>query len=105
MKLRKLFYIVTIINIMFQIVYMTFGRHTEIELGVFNYIFYIFRPEYFIVSGIFSFIVNGMVVILNIKSLLTFIIKSKRDFNFHDLIIFILNVEYMMFHFKILMLQ
>ncbi len=95
--MRKLLYIITLINICFQIVYMTFGRCVGIELTNLKYIFYIFRPEYMIVSGIVAFLVGCGVLILFIKSI--------KNFNFTDIGVLLLNVEYIIYYFRFLTKQ
>ena len=36
--MRKVFYIITIINILFQAVYMTIGKYTTSEMGILKYV-------------------------------------------------------------------
>ena len=49
---KKVVYLIIVLNILFQIVYSTIGR------GYSNhFIFYIFRPEYMLISGIIAFLV------------------------------------------------
>ena len=95
--IRKIFYLITIINVLFQVVYMTFGKYTTSEIGIFKYVFYVFRPEYVIISGIVAFFVGFGVLIL--------IIKSIKNICFSDLIVLLLNVEYILYYLRFLMKQ
>lgn len=65
-------YILTIINLLFQIIYCSIGNYTEIELENMNldWVFSIFRAEYMIFSGIISFLICLIITILLLKSLL-----------------------------------
>ena len=51
--LRKAIYSVTILNIIFQIIYMTFGNLSK---KWYIYFFYIFRVEYMLLSGVICFV-------------------------------------------------
>ena len=95
--MRKVFYIITIINILFQAVYMTIGKYTTSEIGILKYVFYIFRPEYMIVSGIVAFLVGCGGLIL--------IIKAIKNFCFSDIVVLLLNVEYIIYYLIFLMKQ
>ena len=95
--MRKVFYIITIINILFQAVYMTIGKYTTSEMGILKYVFYIFRPEYMIVSGIVAFLVGCGVLIS--------IIKSIKNFCFSDMVVLLLNVEYIIYYLRFLTKQ
>lgn len=95
--MRKVFYIITIINILFQAVYMTIGKYTTSEMGILKYVFYIFRPEYMIVSGIVALLVGCGVLIL--------IVKSIKSFCFSDMVVLLLNVEYIIFYLSFLSKQ
>lgn len=93
--MKKIPYIFTIINIIFQIVYMTFGRLTYTELGGLTALFIIFRPEYLIISGIIS--------IINIIAFIPMLIKNN---NKACLIIMIaINIEYIIYYYCLLMKQ
>ena len=95
--MRKVFYLITIINIFFQVVYMTIGKYTTSEMKLLKYIFYIFRPEYIIVSGIISFFVGCGVFIL--------IIKSVKNICFLDIVVLLLNIEYIIYYIRFLTKQ
>ena len=95
--IRKVVYLITIINIMFQVLYMTVGKFTTSEIGILKYVFYIFRPEYMIISGLIAFFVMCTVLIL--------IIKSFKNMCFFDIIILVLNVEYIIYYINLLTKQ
>ena len=97
--MKKFLYIFTFINILFQIVYMTFGMYRQDELGVLNYIFCVFRPEYMVVSGIISFIVLCCLLAVTIKN-----IKDIR-ISILNFIVIALNIEYILFYIKMLQVQ
>lgn len=103
--IKKLFFIITVINISFQIIYMTFGRCIGIELTSLRFIFYIFRPEYMLVSGIISFIVFIFTIILLIINIISIIVKSKKHIDINYIIILILNIEYIIYYNNFLMMQ
>ena len=44
--IRKVIYTITIINILFQVIYMSLGKYTMSEIGILKYVFYVFRTEY-----------------------------------------------------------
>jgi len=84
---------------------MTVGKLKTSDMGKLKYIFYFFRPEYMIISGIFAFLVGCGVLILIIKSVLILIIKSINSICFYDIIVLLLNVEYIVFYLGFLMKQ
>lgn len=94
--MKKVSYIITIINILFQVIYMTIGTYKYIELSGLNSIFYIFRPEYFLVSGI--------VGLINIFLLIIVLIKNKKA-QLSDIIILLLNIEYIIYYYFMLRVQ
>lgn len=94
---KKTLYGITIINVLFQIVYMTLGKYTTSEIGKLIYVFYVFRAEYMIVSGVIAFFIVCTVLIL--------IIKSIKRICFLDIIILMLNVEYIIYYLKFLTKQ
>lgn len=55
---------------------MTIGSLTASEMGIFKYVFYVFRPEYMIVSGIVAFIAGCGILALIIRT-----IKNLRFFD------------------------
>lgn len=87
---KKVSYIITVINILFQLIYMTLGKYNMSEIGKLKYVFYVFRPEYMIVSGIFAFLALCAVLVL--------IIKSIRKIYFLDIIALMLNIEYLIYY-------
>ncbi len=93
--MKKIPYIFTIINIIFQIVYMTFGRLTYTELGWLTAIFIIFRPEYLIISGIIS--------IINIIAFISMMIKNSNKAC--HIIMIAINIEYIIYYYCLLMKQ
>lgn len=95
--IRKILYVITIINILFQIVYMTVGKYTTSDSGVWKYVFYVFRPEYMIVSGIIAILVGGTAFIV--------IIKSLKNVCFSDVIMLLLNIEYMIYYIHFIIKQ
>ena len=95
--IKKICYIITIINILFQIVYVTLGKYTTTELGKFIYVFDIFRAEYMIISGIIALFVMCALLIL--------IIKTIKKICFLDIIVLLLNIEYIIYYFSFLTKQ
>ena len=76
---------------------MTFGSCTTSEIGIFKYVFYIFRPEYMIISGIVAFLVGFGILIL--------IIKSIKNVCFTDIIMLMLNIEYVIYYSRFMAMQ
>lgn len=95
--MRKVLYLVTMVNILFQMIYMSLGDHTTSELGILRYIFYVFRPEYMIVSGVIAFLVGCGILIL--------IIKSIKNTHFPDIVMLLLNIEYIIYYLAMLTKQ
>lgn len=95
--MTKVFYLITIINVLFQVVYIAIGKHTTSEMGILKYVFYIFRPEYMIVSGVLAFLVGCGVLIL--------IIKSIKNLCFWDIVVLLLNIEYIIYYLRFLTKQ
>lgn len=95
--IRKAVYFLTIINILFQAVYMTFGSFTTSDLGKFIYVFYIFRPEYMVISGIVALLTGCGALIL--------IIGTIKNVRFFDAAALILNIEYIIYYFNSLIKQ
>lgn len=93
--MKKILYIFTIINIIFQIVYMTLGRLTYTELGWLTALFIIFRPEYLIISGIIS--------IINIIAFIPMMIKDNNKVCY--IIMIAINIEYIIYYYCLLMKQ
>ncbi len=96
--LRKIIKFITIINIIFQIIFSTVGSLKTSEMGILKYVFYIFRPEYMVISGIVAFVVLCTDLILIIASIIT----SQKKINFFDVVILILNIEYVIFYIDLL---
>lgn len=96
---RSILLIITIINMLFQFVYLTFGRVTE--LGIFIYVFYVFRPEYVIVSGVIAFIILCVwIVLFTIK-----LLRHGKDKMITDIIGILLNIEYLLFYCYVLSIR
>lgn len=95
--MRKVIYIITIINLIFQGIYMTVGKYTMSEMTNIKYIFYIFRPEYMLISGIIAIIILIVTFIL--------IIKSIKKVYIFDIIALLLNFEYIIYYFNLLKYQ
>jgi len=87
---RTIFYSATIINILFQVIYMTLGKYTTTDLRELIYIFYIFRPEYIIISGIIAFFVACGILVL--------IIRALKNICVCDIIMLMLNLEYIVYY-------
>ena len=94
--MKKTSYVITAINLMFQIVYMLFGGYTVTELGNLQLIFYIFRPEYLIISGV--------IAIINILILIVISVCEKKS-NVYNIIVILLNIEYIIFYICMMRLQ
>lgn len=94
--MKKTSYVITAINLMFQIVYMLFGGYTVTELGNLQLIFYIFRPEYLIISGV--------IAIINILILIVISVCEKKC-NVYNIIVILLNIEYIIFYICMMRLQ
>lgn len=92
--MRRVPYIITAVNILFQIVYMTIGRKTYTELGILYYIFYVFRPEYMI----------GIIVFFNLFILAAILIYL-RKVKICDIAVIILNLQYLVFYRYFLSIQ
>lgn len=95
--LKKVIYSIIILHMMFQVIYMTLGQHATSDLGALKYLFYVFRPEYLLVSGIVSFFITIVLIII--------IIKSIKSFCFIDLTMLLLNVEYIIYYLTFLARQ
>lgn len=94
--MKRAAYIITFINLMFQIVYSVFGRFTNTELGVLNWIFYIFRPEYMILSGVIA-LINSIILIC-------ILIIGRKQIVFTSIMI-LLNIEFLAFYVKMISVQ
>ena len=94
--MKKTSYVITAINLIFQIVYMLFGGYTVTELGNLQLIFYIFRPEYLIISGV--------IAIINILILIVISVCEKKS-NVYNIIVILLNIEYIIFYICMMRLQ
>ena len=94
--LKKTLIIVTTINLLFQIIYSIFGANDHLL-----FLFVIFHPIYLLISGIVSL----GVVLLSVMKLLTTIWKKRNDDSIPMLIIFLMNLEYLYFWIKLMMIQ
>lgn len=86
---RSILCIITVVNILFQFVYMMLDK--IFESGMLILLLIIFRPEYMIISGIVAFIVVCVLTVLAVKKIL----KHKKDKIFTDIICILLNIEYL----------
>ena len=75
---------------------MLFGGYTVTELGNLQLIFYIFRPEYLIISGV--------IAIINILILIVISVCEKKC-NVYNIIVILLNIEYIIFYICMMRLQ
>lgn len=76
---------------------MTIGSLTASEMGIFKYVFYVFRPEYMIVSGIVAFIAGC--------GILALIIRTIKNLRFFDIAVLLVNIEYIIYYFRFLIKQ
>lgn len=97
--MKKVLYSITSINILFQCVYSVLGKYTESELELLKlkWVFYLFRPEYLVISGVFS--------LLALIVLLFLFIKKKGVITLSDIAIFIMNIEYWIYYLNLLSIQ
>lgn len=96
--MKKTVYGITFVNLAFQMVYMILGKYTTTELGVLNNIFYIFRPEYMVVSGVIAFINLILFCIY-------FSIKKESRKLVIDVMIAILNTQYIAYYINFISMQ
>lgn len=94
---RKAAYFVTSVNILFQILYMTLGRFTYDELGILRYVFFVFRPSYMVLSGVVSIAVIFILTII--------LLKSIRKIRVWDIIMLVLNLEFVLYYIILLSKQ
>ena len=93
--IRKASNIVTIINVAFEIV-MLLGvlldkiAPTEV-MYIYEYVLYIFRPEYYLVSGFMAFLLAVIFLVLIIISII------KKNFRIKDVVMLGLNIQYLVF--------
>ena len=97
--MKRIIYIFTIINILFEIIYSTLGRlpSSEISESFAKHIFSIFRPEYLIVSGPISLV---LIILLLCNG-----IKERKSLPKLDLIFLAANVEYVIFYSILMVMQ
>ncbi len=100
--LRKTIYSITILNIIFQIIYIAFGNLSK-KWHI--YIFYIFRVEYILLSGILALFMLLVILILLIISFIKTISQGRRQFYIFDVITLVLNLEYIIYYFTFLAKQ
>ena len=99
--IRKITYSITALNILFQIIYMLFGGTDK-----YIYVFYVFRIEYMIFSGLIAAIIACIVFTLIIIAIVKSIIeRHMKNIIYYDIAILILNVEYIIYYIKFLMQQ
>ncbi len=97
---KKISYIITIVNLLFQIFYSIFGIYTQTEirdLGI-AWMLYIFRPEYLIISGVLSCVcvIVLITVITNERTISCFLF---------NMVALMFNLEYIVFYIALLMRQ
>lgn len=87
---KKRAYVFTVINILFQIVWLTFGKYSMDELGVLRYIFFVFRAEYMLgsspVSGYVLYLIWGP------------LIARQRKIRMADILLSIINIEHIVYY-------
>ena len=92
--MKKYLYAISVINILFQIIYFLFGAGTS---GSMQWIFLVFRPEYMIISGIVSVVVFIL--------LLVSVLKSRKTVCAMDIVSLILCVEYFVYWLNLMAVQ
>ena len=96
--MKNIIYLLTVINIAFQVVYSTFGRYTTDDI---YYIFVIFRPEYLLLSGLISAVLIAALVIVCIFRYFT----NRDNFKIADIIVVLLNIEYLYYYMQLIAVQ
>lgn len=96
--MKNIVYLLTAINIAFQVVYSTFGRYTTDDI---YYIFVIFRPEYLLLSGLISAVLIAALVIVCIFRYFT----NRDNFKIADIIVVLLNIEYLYYYMQLIAVQ
>ncbi len=86
--MKKIPLIFGIINLSFQAIYSTLGRVID---NPYMWVFYIFRPEYLVISGLVSF------VMLIASVMLLFKCRKNKDF-LYIIISVIFHVEFLIFY-------
>lgn len=94
--MKRISYIITLINLAFQVVYSLFGGFTNTETGKLISIFHIFRAEYMVVSGLIAFI--------NIILLACMLIFSKKR-TIYNVIMMLLNMEFLIYYIRLIGMQ
>lgn len=94
--MKKVSDVITFINLTFQIVYLVFGRFTTTKLEKLNWIFYIFRPEYMVISG--------LIALLNTIILICILIASRKQI-LYTIIIILLNIEFLAYYIRLISMQ
>lgn len=94
--MKKVSYIITVINLLCEILYESFGYMTTTELGRLNWIFYIFRPEYMVISG--------LITLLNII-ILIYILVAYKNQRPYTAIIMLVNIEFIVYYIRFISMQ
>lgn len=94
---RKIAYAITVVNLLFQLVYMTLGQFTPGELGALQYIVHLFRAEYMIVSGLLAFAALGI--------LAACLIRARGQGWKRDGLAMLLNAEYIAYWLGLMSIQ
>ena len=93
---QKILYVISLLHILFQIVYTTFGNLTSGTLGQFKHVFLVFCAEYFLLSGAVTLVVTYYMLKL---------IFSGTNRGKMDIFVLMLNIEYLMYHIKTMTTQ
>ena len=99
--IKKILWVISLINICFQIVYMIFGKQTN----GFIYVFYVFRIEYMLLSGLISFVILIITTILIIINIVKIVTSKIKVIDIGNIIVLILNVEHVIYYVNFLSLQ
>lgn len=94
--MKKIAYIITFMNLTFQMVYSVFGRFTYTKLERLNWIFYVFRPEYMTISG--------LIALLNTIILIYILVVHRKQILYTSIII-LLNIEFLVYYIKLISMQ
>lgn len=98
---RKIVYSVTLVNILFQVVYSTIGKYTASDVGILAYIFYIFRPEYLLISGLAAILLLLSAIVLTVED----IFRTNKKGIVYNIAAMLLNIEFIVYYFNFLSRQ
>ena len=93
----------TAYHLMLQAIYSTLGTLTQDRLEVLHldWIFYLFQPVYYLLSGPISMLLMVIILILLIRSL----VKHSRKQAICCAAAFLLHAQYLIFYFRLLAMQ